>query len=126
MGGQDFANDTYVDGLPVTNSVVQGEGRRLSLGFSVEAIDQFQVETSGTAVMYNGQGASNYVVKSGTNTFRGSAFEAGEIKNPQEFHTRLIAYWQKSFDCLRKLAETEVEAFQAAMGKWVDLMMPSV
>ena len=40
--------------------------------FTVEAIDQFQVETSGTAVMYNGQGASNYVVKSGTNTFRGS------------------------------------------------------
>jgi hypothetical protein len=41
----------------------------------VEAIDQFQVETSGTAVMYNGQGASNYVVKSGTNQFRSSVFE---------------------------------------------------
>jgi hypothetical protein len=75
MGGQDFANDTYVDGVPITNAVVQGEGRNLSFGISVEAIDQFQVETSGTAVMYNGQGASNYVVKSGTNTFRGSAFE---------------------------------------------------
>ncbi len=44
-------------------------------GISVEAVDQFQVETSGTAVMFNGQGASNYVVKSGTNTFRGSVFE---------------------------------------------------
>jgi outer membrane receptor protein involved in Fe transport len=41
----------------------------------VEAVDQFQVETSGTAVMYNGQGASNYVVKSGTNQFRASGFE---------------------------------------------------
>ena len=75
MGGQDFTNDTYVEGVPITNSVVQGEGRNLSFGISVEAIDQFQVETSGTAVMYNGQGASNYVVKSGTNQLRGSAFE---------------------------------------------------
>ena len=75
MGGQDFTNETYVEGVPITNAVVQGEGRNLSFGISVEAIDQFQVETSGTAVMYNGQGASNYVVKSGTNQFRGSAFE---------------------------------------------------
>ncbi|MEO5821412.1 MAG: carboxypeptidase regulatory-like domain-containing protein [Vicinamibacteraceae bacterium] len=75
MGGQDFTNDTYVEGVPITNSVVQGEGRNLSFGISVEAIEQFQVETSGTAVMYNGQGASNYVVKSGTNDIRGTAFE---------------------------------------------------
>jgi hypothetical protein len=75
MGGQDFTNDTYVDGLPITNAVVQGEGRNLSYGISVEAIEQFQVETSGTAVMYNGQGASNYVVKSGTNQWRASGFE---------------------------------------------------
>ena len=75
MGGQDFANDTYIEGVPITNAVVQGEGRNLAYGISVEAVDQFQVETSGTAVMYNGQGASNYVVKSGTNSLRGSAFE---------------------------------------------------
>ena len=75
MGGQDFTTDMYVEGIPITNAVVQGEGRNLQFGFSVDAIDQFQVETSGTAVMFNGQGASNYVVKSGTNTFRGSAFE---------------------------------------------------
>src|SRR5262245_44410563 len=75
MGGQDFTTDMYVEGIPITNAVVQGEGRNLSYGFSVEAVDQFQVETSGTAVMYNGQGASNYVIKSGTNTLRGSAFE---------------------------------------------------
>jgi hypothetical protein len=75
MGGQDFTNDTYVEGVPITNAVVQGEGRNLSFGMSVEAIEQFQVETSGTSVMYNGQGVSNYVVKSGTNQLRGSAFE---------------------------------------------------
>jgi len=75
MGGQDFTTDMYVEGIPITNAVVQGEGRNLSFGFSVDAIDQFQVETSGTAVMFNGQGASNYVVKSGTNNFHGSGFE---------------------------------------------------
>src|SRR5262245_54148025 len=75
MGGQDFTTDMYVEGIPITNAVVQGEGRNLSFGISVDAVDQFQAETSGTAVMFNGQGASNYVVKSGTNTFRGSAFE---------------------------------------------------
>jgi len=75
MGGQDFTTDMYVEGIPITNAVVQGEGRNLSFGISVEAIDQFQVETSGTAVTFNGQGASNYVVKSGTNNFRGAAFE---------------------------------------------------
>jgi hypothetical protein len=75
MGGQDFTTDMYLEGIPITNAVVQGEGRNLAFGISVEAVDQFQVETSGTAVMYNGQGASNYVVKSGTNQFRASGFE---------------------------------------------------
>src|SRR5712692_6636653 len=75
MGGQDFTTDMYVEGIPITNAVVQGEGRNLSFGTSVDAVDQFQVETSGTAVMFNGQGASNYVIKSGTNTFHGSGFE---------------------------------------------------
>src|SRR5437762_2717458 len=75
MGGQDFTTDMYVEGIPITNAVVQGEGRNLSFGISVDAVDQFQVETSGTAVMFNGQGASNFVVKSGTNTFHGGGFE---------------------------------------------------
>jgi hypothetical protein len=75
MGGQDFSTDMYVDGVPITNATVQGEGRNLSFGFSVEAVDQFQVETTGTAVMYNGQGASNYVIKSGTNQLRGAVYE---------------------------------------------------
>ncbi len=75
MGGQDFTTDMYVEGIPITNAVVQGEGRNLSFGISVDAVDQFQVETSGTAVTFNGQGASNYVVKSGTNTFHGGASE---------------------------------------------------
>lgn len=75
LGGQDYSTDIYVEGLPATNPVLEGEKRNLSLGVSVEAVDQFQVETAGTAVMYNGQGASNYVLKSGTNSFHGSVYE---------------------------------------------------
>src|SRR5204862_8368373 len=29
MGGQDFTTDMYVEGIPITNAVVQGEGRNL-------------------------------------------------------------------------------------------------
>jgi hypothetical protein len=74
-GGQDFSNEQYVEGVPITNSVAQGEGRNLQLGVSVDAIDQFQVATSGAGVQFSGQGSSNFVVKSGTNRFHGSVFE---------------------------------------------------
>src|SRR5579884_1418929 len=74
-GAQDHSEDMYVEGLPITNPVGEGESRTLGLGVSVEAVDQFQMETAGTAVMYNGQGAANFVVKSGTNRFHADAFE---------------------------------------------------
>ena len=74
LGAQDFSNDLYVEGIAITNPVQQGEGRNLSLGVSVEAVEQFQSETAGAAVQYNGQGVQNYIIKSGTNKFHGSAF----------------------------------------------------
>lgn len=75
FGAQANTQEVYVEGLPVTNSVVQGEVRNLGLGVSVEAVDQFQLETAGAAVMYAGQGATNFVLKSGSNQFHGSAYE---------------------------------------------------
>lgn len=74
-GGQSFSKDVYIEGLPITDAVRQGESRALQYGVSVEAVEQFQVETSGTSVEYNGQGSENYTIKSGTNQFHGSAFE---------------------------------------------------
>jgi hypothetical protein len=74
LGGQDFSNDVYVDGIAVTNATTQGEGRNLSLGVSVDAVEQFQAETAGTSVQFNGQGAQNYVIKSGGNKLHGSAY----------------------------------------------------
>ncbi|HYP12843.1 MAG TPA: TonB-dependent receptor, partial [Bryobacteraceae bacterium] len=74
-GAQGFSKDVYIEGVPITDPIQQGEGRAVNLGFSVEAVDQFQVETSGTGVEYNGQGTENYQIKSGTNSFHGSLFE---------------------------------------------------
>jgi hypothetical protein len=61
--------------MPVTNVPLEGEIRNLALGVSVEALDQLQVETAGTAPMYQGQESINFVLKSGTNHYHGSACE---------------------------------------------------
>jgi len=74
-GAQGFSKDVFIEGTPVTDPIQQGEGRTISLGLSVEAVDQFQVETSGTGVEFQGQGAENYTIKSGKDQFHGSGFE---------------------------------------------------
>ncbi len=74
-GAQGFSKDVFIEGVPITDPIQQGEGRTISLGVSVEAVEQFQVETSGTGVEFNGQGSENYTVKSGGNQFHGTGFE---------------------------------------------------
>ena len=74
-GAQGFSKDVFIEGVPVTDPIQQGEGRTIALGVSVEAVEQFQVETSGTGVEFNGQGSENYSIKSGTSQFHGSGFE---------------------------------------------------
>ena len=74
-GAQGFSKDVYVEGVPITDPIQQGEGRTISLSVSVEAVEQFQVETSGTGVEFNGQGSENYTIKSGKSQFHGSGFE---------------------------------------------------
>ena len=74
-GGQTYQNETYVEGLPLTSAGTESDTRNLAFGVSVEAVDQFQVETTGAKAMYEGQGVANYVLKSGTNQFHGGVFE---------------------------------------------------
>src|SRR5215813_5031736 len=74
-GAQGFSKDVFIEGTPITDPIQQGEGRTIALGVSVEAVDQFQVETSGTGVEFQGQGAENYTIKSGKDQFHGSGFE---------------------------------------------------
>jgi hypothetical protein len=74
-GGQQENNGLYLEGLSLAFPDQQGDTRDLALGISVEAVDQFQVETNGQKAMYQGQGIHNYVIKSGTNLYHGGAFE---------------------------------------------------
>ena len=74
-GGQTYQNETYIEGLPLTNAGTESDTRNLAFGVSVEAVEQFQVETTGAKAMYEGQGVSNYVLKSGGNQFHGGVYE---------------------------------------------------
>ncbi len=74
-GGQSYHNETYIEGLAITDPAVQGNTQGVNRGVSVDAVDQFQVQTSGSSAQYQGQGFSNYTLKSGTNQFHGRAFE---------------------------------------------------
>lgn len=74
-GGQSYHDETYLEGLALTSPAVQGDQGSVNRGVSVDAVDQFQVQTSGTSAQYQGQGFSNYTLKSGNNTFHGRLFE---------------------------------------------------
>jgi hypothetical protein len=74
-GGQPYQNETYVEGLPMTSAGTESDTRNLAFGISVEAVNQFQVATSGSEAMYEGQGVQNYIIKTGSAKFHGSMFE---------------------------------------------------
>ena len=69
-----YLDEVYMDGIPLTAPVQQGDNRGIAYTLSPEAIEQFQVQTSGSAVEYEGAGVQNYVVKSGTNQFHGNLY----------------------------------------------------
>ena len=74
-GGQTYHSEVYLEGMPLTSAGTQGDTRYLAFAVSVDAVDQFQVETNGAKAQYEGQGVQNFVMKSGTNGFHGAAFE---------------------------------------------------
>jgi hypothetical protein len=49
------------------------------------------------------------------------AFQAGQAGDAQEFRAKMLELWQKSFDCLRDVAQTQIQNFQAAVEKWMEL-----
>jgi hypothetical protein len=74
-GGQTYQNEVYIEGLPLTSAGTEADTRNLAFGVSVEAVEQFQVQTAGAKAMYEGQGVENYVLKSGGNQFHGGVYE---------------------------------------------------
>ncbi|SNT43562.1 Carboxypeptidase regulatory-like domain-containing protein [Granulicella rosea] len=71
--GAGNSNEMYIEGVPQTTVDSQGDNRKLNQNLSIEAVDQFQVQTSGSSAAYQGLGVENYSIKQGTNTFHGNA-----------------------------------------------------
>lgn len=66
--------ELYMDGIPL-ETASQGDNRTVNLSVSVDAVNQFQVLTSSAPVEFSGLGSQNYVIKSGTNKYHGSAYD---------------------------------------------------
>src|SRR6202453_592183 len=74
-GSRGAASDVYVDGVAFVRAGGNGDPRYVWTAMSVDAIDQFQVQTSGYSAIYEGQGIQNYTVKQGGNKYHGSVYE---------------------------------------------------
>ena len=73
--GQTNLNENYVEGVPVSNINQQGSNNAVSSAVSVDAVDQFSVQTSGASSSFGGAGSTNYTIKSGGNQFHGSVID---------------------------------------------------
>ena len=68
-------SEIYIDGVNLPEADGIGDVRFTWTAFGVDAIDQFQVQTSGYSAQYAGQGVQNYSIKQGGNQIHGSLYE---------------------------------------------------
>ncbi|MGD0681024.1 MAG: carboxypeptidase regulatory-like domain-containing protein [Terracidiphilus sp.] len=74
-GSRGAVSDVYVDGVPFVRAGGNGDPRYVWTAMSVDAIDQFQVMTTGYGAIYEGQGVMNYTIKAGGAKQHGSVYE---------------------------------------------------
>jgi hypothetical protein len=74
-GSRGAASAVYIDGVPFTNGAGEGDPRFVWSAISVDAVDQFQVETSGYPALYEGQGVENFNIKQGGNRYHAAVYE---------------------------------------------------
>ena len=74
-GSKGAVSDVYVDGVAFVRAGGNGDPRYVWTAISVDAVDQFQVQTSGYSAIYEGQGIQNYTVKQGGKALHGSVYE---------------------------------------------------
>jgi hypothetical protein len=74
-GSRGAASAVYIDGLPFVRAGGNGDPRYVWTAISVDAVDQFQVQTSGYSAIYEGQGVMNYSVKRGGSALHASVYE---------------------------------------------------
>ena len=78
-GTANYNGFLYVDGVPSETINQQGDNRTVALNFSVEAVEQFQVNTSVPPAEYMGAGSLNFTMKSGGLKYHGQV--SGFIRN---------------------------------------------
>ncbi len=61
--------------MPVSNINAQGSGTAVATAVSVDAVNQFSVQTSGASTSFGGAGVTNYTINSGGNQFHGTVFD---------------------------------------------------
>ena len=74
-GSRGAVSDVYIDGLPFVRAGGNGDPRYVWTAVSVDAVDQFQVQTTGYSAIYEGQGIQNYTIKQGSKALHGSVYE---------------------------------------------------
>ncbi len=74
-GSRGAVSAVYIDGLPFVRAGGNGDPRYVWTAMSVDAVDQFQVQTSGYSAIYEGQGIQNYTIKQGGKNFHGAVYE---------------------------------------------------
>jgi len=74
-GSRGAASAVYIDGVPFVRAGGNGDPRYVWTAISVDAVDQFQVQTTGYPAIYEGQGVMNYTIKSGGAKYHASVYE---------------------------------------------------
>ena len=74
-GSKGAVSDVYIDGVAFVRAGGNGDPRYVWTAISVDAVDQFQVQTSGYSALYEGQGIQNYTIKQGGSSYHGSVYE---------------------------------------------------
>ena len=74
-GSRGAVSAVYIDGVPFVRAGGNGDPRFVWTAISVDAVNQFQVQTNGYSAIYEGQGIQNYTVKQGGNKYHGAVYE---------------------------------------------------
>jgi hypothetical protein len=74
-GSRGAVSGIYVDGVVFVRGGGNGDPRYVWTAISVDAVNQFQVQTNGYSAMYEGQGIQNYTIKQGGNKYHGAIYE---------------------------------------------------
>src|SRR5580698_1344223 len=74
-GSRGAVSDVYIDGIPFVRAGGNGDPRYVWTAISVDAVDQFQLQTTGYSAIYEGQGIQNYSIKQGGIKYHGAVYE---------------------------------------------------